>query len=336
MLNVFSIVAASAVLAGVFYAAIGAWRDRRRFVPPGRLVQVGGHRLHYRCAGAGTPAVILEAGIAASSVTWSLVQPRVAEMTRVCSYDRAGLAWSDAASSPRSIDGIARELHEMLERADIAPPYVLVAHSFGALAIRAFARARPQEVAGLVFVDPLHPEEWCEPSPQQRRMLRGAIFFSRLGAALAAVGIVRFALTLLSGGAPAAPRRFSRVFGATVAAMLERLVGEVRKLPRDVLPAVQAHWSSPKSFRAMRQHLQAMPACSADLMRTVDVFGDIPVVVLSGGTRAPQWLAADAALAAASSRGRHAVSQKSGHWIHLDDPDLVIDAIRSIAAGKKM
>jgi pimeloyl-ACP methyl ester carboxylesterase len=334
MWNAISIAAAAALLAGLLYAAIGAWRDRHRFMPPGRLVRVGGHRLHYRCAGAGAPAVILEAGIAASSVTWSLVQPRVAEMTRVCSYDRAGLAWSDFASSARSIDRIAEELHVMLEQADIPPPYLLVAHSFGALVIRAFARAWPHEVAGLVFVDPLHPEEWCAPSPQQRRMLRGAVFFSRLGAALAAVGIVRLSLTLLSGGAPAAPRRFSRVFGGTVAAMLERLVGEVRKLPSDVLPSVQAHWSNPKAFRAMRQHLAAMPACSADLMRTADAFADIPVAVLSGGTRAPRWLAADAALAAASTRGRHAVSQKSGHWIHLDDPDLVIEAIRDIAEGR--
>lgn len=330
------IAGAAVVLAGVLYAATGTWRDRRRFAPPGRLVRVGRHRLHCRCAGEGTPAVILEAGIAASSVTWSLVQPRIAEMTRACSYDRAGLAWSDAISTHRSIDALAQELHVMLTNAEIAPPYVLVAHSFGALVIRAFARACPADVAGLVFVDPLHPEEWCNPSPQQMRRLRGAILFSRLGGALAAIGIVRLSLSLLSSGSPAAPRQFSRVFGPTVAAMLERLVGEVRKLPREVLPSIQAHWSKPKAFRAMRQHLAAMPDCSADLMRGVDAFGDKPVVVLSGGTRAPRWLAADVALAAASSKGRHAVSQKSGHWIHLDDPDLVIDAIRDVAtAGSK-
>ena len=322
--------AAALIGAGMLYQALGAARDRRRFAPPGALGPVGPHRLHYRCEGVGTPAVVLEAGIAASSLTWSRLQPLLARSTRVCSYDRAGLAWSDATSSPRSIDALVDELRRMLERAGIPPPYVLVGHSFGGLVIRGFARAHPADVAGLVFVDPLHPEEWCEPSQHQRHMLRGGIFLSRVGALLARLGVVRLCLALLSGGAPAAPRQFSRLFGRSAAALLQHMVGEVQKLPAEVLPAVQAHWSNPKAFRGMWQHLAAMPGCSADLARGTDDFGDTPVVVLSAGARNTRWLDADAGLARASSRGRHIVSPHSGHWVHLDDPDLVVRAIQDV------
>lgn len=318
---------AGLVVAGLIYQAIGTARDRRVFAVPGALGAVGRHRLHYRCEGGGTPTVILEAGVAASSLTWSRIQPRIAPLTRVFSYDRAGLAWSDRASSARAMPALVEELRRLLEHARIAPPYVLVGHSFGALIIRAFARAHPRHVAGLVFVDPLHPEEWCDPSPEQRQMLRGAIFLSRVGATLAQLGVVRLSLALLSGGAPGPPRRFSRLFGRPAAQLLEHMVGEVQKLPAEVLPAVQAHWSNPKAFRGMWQHLAALPQCSANLLQGTDNFGDAPVFVLSCGARQARWLALDKRLARASSKGRHIVSPKSGHWVHLDDPELVIQAI---------
>ena len=162
------------------------------------------------------------------------------------------------------VAGPRDELRRLLTHAGIAPPYVLVGHSFGGLVIRAFARAFPADIAGLVFVDPLHPEEWCTPSDHQRHTLAGGIFLSRVGALLARLGVVRACLALLSGGAPAAPRQFSRMFGRSAAALLEHMVGEVQKLPPEVLPAVQAHWSHPKAFRGMWQHLAAMPQCSAD------------------------------------------------------------------------
>jgi len=317
-------------LAGVVYQTIGAARDRRTFAAPGKLGRVGRHRLHYRCEGSGAPAVILEAGIAASSVSWSLVQPEIAGFTRVCSYDRAGLAWSEYTAIPRKMAVLVSELRSLLQQAAIPPPYILVGHSFGGVIIRAFARAHAQEVAGLVFVDTLHPEEWCEPSSQQKRLLRGGVFLSRIGAVLARLGVVRLSLSLLSGGAPGVPRRFSRIFGPTAAALLEHIVGEVQKLPPEVHPSVQAHWSSPRAFRGMRQHLSALPACCAEVAGGKDAFGDTPVAVLSSGKRDPRWLDADAALARTSSRGSHLISSRSGHWVHLDDPELVVSAIRDV------
>ena len=297
---------------------------------PGTFARVGQHRLHYRCEGEGTPTVIFDAGIAASSLSWTLVQPEVARFTRACSYDRAGLAWSDVSTTPRSMSILVDELHQLIQQANLQPPFVLVGHSFGGLVIRAFARAHPREIAGLVFVDTLHPEEWCRPTNEQRRMLRGGIFLSRVGALLARVGLVRFLLSRLSGGAPAWPRRMSRMLGPRAAALLEHMVGEVQKLPSAVVPAVQEHWSNPKSFRGMWQHLQALPACSAEVLAGRDAFGEIPVVVLSAERRDPRWVEADGALAQMSENGRHIVAPRSGHWVHLDDPGLVVDVVRDL------
>jgi pimeloyl-ACP methyl ester carboxylesterase len=316
--------------AGIMYQWVGAARNRRKFAGSGTFIDVGGRRLHYRCAGTSMPAVVFEAGIAASSVSWSTVQPEVATFSRTCSYDRAGLAWSDAGERVRSAAGFVAELRRLLERAGIPPPYVLVGHSFGGIIIRAFARAHPSEIAGLVFVDTLHPREWSDPTLDQRRMLRGGVFLSNVGAVLARLGVVRLCLALLSGGAPGVPRRFSRVFGPTAAALLEHMVGEVQKLPSEVLPMVQAYWSGPRAFQGMAQHLSALPFCCEELARSEDSFGDLPVVVLSAANRAPRWLAADAALAGMSTAGQHRVALRAGHWIQLDDPALVIQAVRDV------
>jgi pimeloyl-ACP methyl ester carboxylesterase len=301
------------------------------YIPaPGAFAPVGRHRLHYRCEGDGTPAVVFDAGIAASSLSWSRVQPEVARFTRTCSYDRAGLAWSEMSATPRSMPALVDELRQVIRHAQISAPFVLVGHSFGGLIIRAYARAHPSEVAGLVFVDPLHPEEWCRPSGEQRRRLQGAVLFSRAGALIARTGLVRFLLSRLRGGAPGLPRRVSRLFGSSAATLLANMVGEVQKLPPEAQSAVQEHWSNPKAFRGMWHHLAALPECSLEVMQGTDALDQVPMVVLSAGRRDPRWIAADRQLAGASRHGRHLVSSPSGHWIHLDDAGLVVEAISDL------
>jgi pimeloyl-ACP methyl ester carboxylesterase len=121
---------------------------------PGRLVAIdAGHRLHLWCTGEGAPTVVLESGLGAYSVDWGLVQPAVAAKTRVCSYDRAGYAWSDRGPEPRGLATSATELHQLLRRAGIAPPFVLVGQSWGGRIVRVFAHAHPGEVAGMVLID---------------------------------------------------------------------------------------------------------------------------------------------------------------------------------------
>src|SRR5690348_3270375 len=125
--------------AAVLYQKLGEHRDARRFPPPGRTVTVDGSRLHFYVLGNGMPAVILESGIAASSLSWAHVQPLLAKFTCVVSYDRPGLAWSELPSASPTLERMTKTLASLLEKAQILPPYLLVGHSFGGLLVRAFA-----------------------------------------------------------------------------------------------------------------------------------------------------------------------------------------------------
>ena len=123
------------------------------YQPPGRLIDIGGRKLHLYCSGKGTPTIILVAGGGAFSIDWGLVQPKIAEHTRVCSYDRAGLPWSDSGPADETVEQTIGDLHTVLRAAGERPPYLLVGASIGGIYIRAYQRAFPKEVAGLVFTN---------------------------------------------------------------------------------------------------------------------------------------------------------------------------------------
>jgi pimeloyl-ACP methyl ester carboxylesterase len=312
---------------GALYQAIAARRHRRQFTPPGQLIDVGGHRLHVICHGSGSPVVVLEAGIAASSLSWALVQPEIAKFTRVCAYDRAGLAWSDGASCPRTFERIVDELSTVLARVAPGERYVLVGHSFGSFVIRAYAARYPSNVLGLVLVDP--PTEWLTMTPHRARMLWGGRHLSRMGAVLASVGVVRTCLALLTGGVPGAPRRFVRIFGPTAARTLERLVGEVRKLPPEVHPTIQALWCQPKCFYAMADHLMVLEREGVSLSAFIPP-QQIPVIVISSGNQPPEQIAVHRMLAERSADGRHVVAARSAHWVQFDEPLLVVALVKEL------
>ena len=314
-----------ALAAGATYQAVGSRRSRLLHAPPGRMIDSAGQRLHVVCAGSGERPVLFEAGIGASSLSWTTVMRRTANFARVCAYDRAGLGWSAAPRSRRTVERMLSELHGVRAAAAGPAPAVLVGHSFGAFLSLLYASRHPSEIAALVLVDP--PTEWRRMTPRQARMLWGAIQLSRFGGVLARFGVVRAALALLTGGAPGVPRRGVRVFGPAVSATLEHLVGEVRKLPADVHPFVQAQWCEPRCFRAMADHLAALRETAAAAGRGIDL-ADIPLVVVSGGHQPPDVLADHARLARLSRHGRHIVAARSGHWVQLDRPDVVIATIR--------
>jgi pimeloyl-ACP methyl ester carboxylesterase len=314
------------VIVGVLYQSMGLARDARRFPPPGELLDVGGHRLHVVCRGHGSPAVVLESAIAASSLSWSRVQPEVARFTSVCAYDRAGLGWSEASTAPRTLARVIDELRTVIAKTD-AVPCVLVGHSFGAFVCLGHAAQAPQQVSGLVLVDP--PSEWLSMTPRQANLLRGAMRLSRVGGVLARLGIVRACLALLTGGVPAVPRHFVKVFGPTTARALDRLVGEVRKLPPETHAVVQALWCQPKCFGALGDHLRVFQEATAVAAR-FQPLRDVPIVVISSCDQPASVLAEHQALVRASAYGRHVVASKSGHWVLLDEPALVVEAIREV------
>lgn len=328
-MQLLAVVVVTLVSAGALYQWAGAKRSARTCPPRGSMVDVGGRRLHAVCAGSGAPAVVLESGIAASSLSWSRVMPAVSAFVRVCAYDRAGLAWSDPDHRPRTLAHIVDDLGTMLRSAAVPPPYVLVGHSFGCFVVCAFASRHPEQTAGLVLVDPPAASEWRQPTPHSARLLRGGIFLSRVGGVLARVGVVRGCLSLLTGGAPGVPRNFVKVFGPTAASTLGRLVGEVRKLPPEVYPLVQAHWCQPKCFRAMADHLRVLQEAAA-FVASLESLPDVPLVTISSGELPPDRIAEHRDLARLSSSGRHIVAKASGHWIQLDEPDVVIAAIRDV------
>jgi pimeloyl-ACP methyl ester carboxylesterase len=287
--------------------------------------------------GKGLPPVVFEAGIAATSLSWRLIQHEIAKTTQTLSYDRAGLGWSGVSPSPRDITQLVNELRALLDRCGIAAPRVLVAHSFGGLIAVAYAMRYPQELAGMVLVDPIGAEEWADPAPRARSMLRRGIFLARCGKVLAHLGVVRFALNRLSGGARTMPKLIARASsGRGGSAFLERIVGQISKLPPEVWPMIQSHWCDPKSFRAMARQLATLPECSAALLEEMKLKGrpvmETPFILLSAGDASPAQRAAQQRLVGRSTHGRLEVIDDSGHWIQLDRPDVVVDAIRAIAA----
>lgn len=291
------------------------------------MVDIGGRRLHAHVRGQGGPVVVLEAGIAASSISWSLVRDRVAEFTTVVSYDRAGFGWSRTASCRPTALAAAQELARLLETLRTDAPFVLVGHSFGGLIVRVFQQIFPERVAGLVLVDPVARAEWVHASPKQKRMLARGVSLSRRGAILARMGVVRFALKLLLSGSRVIPRLVARASAGTGASVTERLTGEVRKLPRELWPVAAAHWSEARCFEAMADLLEKLPVSVRQIQES-QTLDDLPVIVLSAGTASETALKEHDRDAHLSTRGEHIVIQGAGHWLQLDAPEAVVSAIR--------
>lgn len=319
---------------GALYQLAGSYADRRRFQPPGRLFTIGKTVLHLHQQGNGRPVVVLEAGIAATSIGWALVQPEIATFTTVCSYDRAGLGWSGRHRSERTVEEMTGELLRLLQSAALPAPYILVGHSFGGLLIKAFAVKYPELVSGLVFVDPVSLATWSKCSDTERKRLAIGASLSRRGALLARLGVVRASLALLMSGGRGISKRIGRTAAGRGSAVLEKLVGEVQKLPREVWPMIRSHWSQPKSFLGMAAYLECLPASAAEVI-SMQLPPTIPAVILSAGTATSDELAERESESKRNPASRHIVLDGTGHWLHLERPDAVVSAVREIAARSK-
>ncbi|HXZ20844.1 MAG TPA: alpha/beta hydrolase [Candidatus Acidoferrales bacterium] len=327
---------------GLIYQALGSARDRRRFPPPGRLVDIhngDGGRLHLHGMGESGPSVILDAGIGASSLSWSLVQPLVARFARVYAYDRAGYGWSEP---PQIEDGrriasrMAEELRKLLRAAEVPGPYILVGHSFGGYVARVYAERWPVEVAGLVMLDSPSASDWAHPSPERRRQHQGGALFSRIGGTLARFGVVRYCLNRFSRGSRGLPVAITRAFGSGALDLVTRMVGQVLKYPPGLRAVAQAHWSRPAPFFALADHLEYLPE-SAREVAACGSLGELPFVVMTQSNPTPERAAQQDALACQSTRGRHIIAREGGHWLMLDQPELVVGAIAWVvgaAAGR--
>ena len=297
--------------------------------PPGHLIDIGTHRLHLHCLGDGTPTVVFDAALGASSLSWSLVQPAVARVTRTCTYDRAGFAWSDAGPLPRTGGRIADELHALLNRGGIAGPFVLVGHSFGGLVMRLFTVRHRSDVAGLMLIEPAVPEEWRQPSDEQRAMIQRGDRLCRYGEAAARYGVARMVSALARSGALTPARVLVKMVSrGGLRREDEGVLAPIWKLSPETRRTLGDMWTQPKFFNALGSQIGHICASAEEVAREAPTdFGDLPLVVITAAGAQPWRMRADAELAGRSTRGRHVLAPNSGHWVPLDAPEVVVDAI---------
>ena len=191
---------------GAIVQIIATRLDAGAHPAPGQMIDVGGYSLHLNCTGAnadGSPTVIMETGLGSISSTWARVQPEVAKSTRVCSYDRVGMGWSDPAPGPRDAQHIAEELHTLLQNANIPGPYVLAGWSYGGLYMQEYAGKYGDEVSGLVLLDSSHPDQWTSTPEGQAQFSANSRIYAA-APTLVRLGVMR-ALGLLQpdSGLPA-------------------------------------------------------------------------------------------------------------------------------------
>lgn len=293
--------------AGFLYENISEARDRRFNRMQGQLVNVAGRKMHIDCTGEGSPTVILDSGLGDSYLSWRKVQPEIAKLTRVCSYDRAGLGYSDPSSQPRTSKVIAEELHALLQAASISPPYVIVGHSMGGYDVRVYTSMYRREIAGMVLVDASHPDQ-DNRFPPELKNLEGS--WQRETQFIA----------------------FSMPFG------IPRLLGLCENDP--VTRAADCNW---RSVREQLAEIKAFPESASETAATGSL-DDLPLAVLSRDPDKPSselppeiakptneaWQRMQVELSDLSTRGTYTVAKNSAHYIQIDRPDVVIDAIRNI------
>jgi pimeloyl-ACP methyl ester carboxylesterase len=295
---------------------------------PGRLIDVGGFRLHLNDAGHGSPTVVFDAALGGSSLSWCFVQPEVAAWTRACSYDRAGLGWSDAGPLPRTVARHAAELHELLQRAEAPPPYVLVGHSFGTLVARMFAARYRADVKGLVLVEPAFPEDLVTPGPREWKRMRRAVRLCRYGALAARL---RLTSSLISGDALSLARAAaSFVSRRAFQRQDDELISPIQKLPERERAQLRWMWTQPRYFRALASQIDSIGISAKQLLEASESLVDMPLVVVSATNPHPHHVKMQEALVGASPMGRRTVAQSSGHWVPLDDPEAVVGALREV------
>jgi pimeloyl-ACP methyl ester carboxylesterase len=328
-MNLFLIVfgfAAVLIAAGCVYQWLGERSDRRRYAGAGRSIDIGGGRKLYvveKGCGDG-PTVLFEAGIAATNLNWFHIQETVSRFAGTASYDRSGLGWSGPCRTARTPANIAAELHEMLERANIEPPYVLVGHSFGGLVVWRFALMYPSEVASVVMVDPMRCDEWPPMNPGKQAQVDRGKRLSTYAIPIARIGLARLAVTSFFCRTGLLSRSLAGATGAGGRHVLARVTHEVTKMPREVWPMVASHWSRPAFYAGMRSHVAAVSDTVRE-MRDAEPIREIPVLVLTPGQSTPL---SDECLRRIGDNVQQVIAPASAHWIHLDQPDLVIDAIR--------
>jgi pimeloyl-ACP methyl ester carboxylesterase len=310
--------------AGCAYQRIALARTREQYPAPGKLVQVNDHLMHIHCQGSGSPTVIIDAGNGSFSLEWMPIQQEVSQTTRVCVYDRSGYGWSEAGPQPRDGMQVVSELHDLLQAAGEADPYLLVGHSLGGVHVRLFAAQYPEEVAGLILIDTAYP---LTITPEFEMQMQSSIGFYQAMNLMTSTGLLRILGPL--GGENSMP-------------------ATARKLPTELQETYLNLLLDPSQYTTAIAEMTQLPQTfqqTSELLNGNQPFGDLPLIVMTAGqTSAPgstpfneQYIPVPESqirnqleLAGQSSWGEQRVLNESSHSVHLDAPEDVVKAIRDM------
>jgi len=269
--------------------------------PPGKLYSIGGYSLHLNCQGEGTPVVVLDAGLGGFSLDWFYVQEDLSQITRVCSYDRAGYGWSDEGPPPRTTDQIVEELYELLDVAGVKSPYILVGHSFGGFNMIYFAKSYPALVAGLVLVDSSHPDQFEAlpdmPHPDMNDDVGRKFSFFYPGKILYSYPeqVRETALRLLTTRKAFSTQR-RELINFRYSGVQVKQLGHINDLPLVVISRGRSDWPNDPRGQLLEKTWQRL---QKDLVELVP-------------------------------HGRQIIAEGSGHMIQLERPDVIIKAVSNM------
>jgi pimeloyl-ACP methyl ester carboxylesterase len=277
-----------------------------RYQMPGQVVDAGDRKLHAIIMGEeqGLPTVVLEAGLGGCSLDWSLVQPEIAQYTKVVSYDRAGYGWSKKCTEQATSQDAVHRLREVLQKLGVKPPYILVAHSFGGLHMRLFASRYPQEVAGLILVDAAHEDRYMPDNKNEnrQRQLDSVFKLHKLAFYLAPLGITRIKKMFIGS------KRMPEPYGGMIRALGYRS-NAYDAFFNELL-------NSAESSRQVKQ-LDPLPA-------------NMPIIVLSAGKQDEDWKSDQQKFVHLTLQTKQVMVEDSWHSIQIYRPDVVIESIKQL------
>jgi pimeloyl-ACP methyl ester carboxylesterase len=299
---------------GGAFATVTRAEQSSTYPAPGRLYDVGGHRLHLDCVGSGSPTVVIENGLGGMSALWSRITGEVGRTTRVCTYDRAGQGWSDDVGRPQDGHAVAADLHTLLQRAGEAGPYVLVGHSAGGVYTMIYAAQYPDDVAGVVLLDSMTPNQFTAlpDYPSQYSMMRRGV---ALLPSVARLGIAR----VLPSSAWSS-------------------------LPEPAASQVAAFSSDPRQFRSMRDELSEYHTVMHQA-QALTTLGNKPLVVVTASEslrKTKGWSDEQNRLAELSTDSQHRVVDSTHEGV-VDDAhsyetsvQAIDDVARAVRSGRPL
>ena len=271
--------------------------------PPGAFFSLETNKIHLHCVGEGSPIIVFDSGVGGSHMDWINVQSSAGELTQACSYDRSGYGWSEMGIKPRTSKRIVNEFTQLLKKAKKDPPYILVGHSFGGLNMQLFARTNPDNVIGLILIDSIHAEQYKR--------------FEDAGIEIPTVNTTRFLLGSKDQVTRGMPDEYKDI--------AYRLV------------------RSDKALSSMFNELRNINI-STEEIKNANEMPDIPVTVITHGKKVWDsamfknmeeiWLELQTQLSKSTSKGKLMIADSSGHHIHLEQPELVLNAIKLILEKK--